>query len=1820
MTDRNEHMNHTNENDSAENGADILERNVEQLLTRAHEPPRMELAARSRILDSLKGELATDEAPTRERWFQAPRFKLAAFAGACVILLAVLSQLPDDNTNKPVVHENAEVAPRWVTLEDGSRVLLNRNARITVLSKRHLMLTRGELLVDVTKGSGEFVIDAPEGRIVVLGTRFAVNSADGKTWAAVMRGKVRIENHHGKQTLRAGEQGSLRRDRAPTRRPAPRLSHLTSWAKAARREKVATTKPTRRGTLLARVPNWQQKQYPLPMRKLNVDVHVENQVARVAIDQTFFNEQQRQLEGVYRFPLPANASIARLAMYVAGKRMESAIVERQRAREIYEGIVYRRRDPALLEWMAGNLFKVRIFPLPARQEKRILLSYTQSVERLYDDYKIEVPIPEVDEPVGSVSYRVRLVGCADCQVSSTSHKVSVAPDGGDAIVTYERKNYVIGDDLLLSVRDKRKGASVAHHKVGNDNFWMVRAQPDFAKGSAKNNSKPRRWVILNDTSASRGPLERKAQAHIVGRLLREFDEDDQLNIVAFDTSARQLAKSFVRVGDADRVGISQFIDDQSKDGVGSTDMALALNTAVELLKAKGAADYQPHILYLGDGIITGGERTLKKLSAIVAGKATVVSVAVGDKMDSLVLRGLASATGGMFTTMNPGADLAWRSFDMIAALNTPRLVDVEASLLDGQGNVISEGSSYASSRQLSDGEEISVVAKLGGSLPAAMMLRGTRNGKPWSTKIALAGGTNSSAGYLARLWAQRRITALIGDGAKSHKKELITLGMKNFLMTPYTSLLVLENDKMYKQYKVKRDRKLGWAAYKVPQKIKVVRESVASTVTKNPNVALDAIMLRQRVQLVRRYNQHFRGDIGGIDFGRDTWADRGGDSTREITGEAESTLLTLRRAGFDEDATRIQGLKNGKRGLDLVLAARTTARPRGDWTVTRSKLGGLEKSKGLRQPSSGPVGGTVTVPTASGSAARVLIDGKMGSKGKKGRGRSVFASVFKESQNNRARNSGILGGLRGGRFSGRGGGGFGKYGYFGNSYSHAPYPVAFNRPNDGRLDDFTEFMPAMFVDQFDADLYELLRTPRANKRGTISDAARLVVERARKAIAARSYRSAGGSVFSVRQDGTFTIAAKTGSMLTENTLFDGSKLRQSYPELGLVVERDVSDGVALLLSHWAPFIVPDAKSLARWYDVSLAGPRTLRLRWGTTTDAASIEIALDDSDRIVQLSAVRGKKRAVAMKLSYANDAVTIERDGAKTTWLHDLSAKAPAWATNLPTSTDARIEMPLRRPAFWQAKAKKLTVGSMEWRHVQRQLLASYVAKRQVYKVQATVAALITAGAKLSRGEVVLASRAAALVPKLDVLEKSLGEWAKQDTLVEYLRTSWHYYRKRKRGAFRKLAKDANGSLVGMLSSYRDALDSAIYHKDPAEARKHIDTFVKGYKQPGLRYIIAYQFQSRFRYKKPLETAAVWKRVGEGTHADNAWARLAAYEIGRVLYSGRKYNEAAAHYEKLLKASKGIPRIDYTMINSFRQSSRGIAGWRMFWTKWRDKTLLKGEPLQLLALLQAARTSSQTGDYDRIVARLVSTDIKDPQVVVAVVGMLRSLNRNHQALAMLRPWVATKGKKTAIPALVEVASWITERQGRLVEAAAYLEQAMSAYYKKPVSLTIMRRDFTRMISLYTRLAQSARGTERKQHVRKALNSAAEWRLVDPDNVQIDRLAAALLFSVQRNHDAWRYLSTAIERHPMEGSSYKNVADGLEKEGRVKMAEPLWKRAVEVEPTNPTWLLRHAQALFALGKSVEANAQVDKILAKKWHNRFFRVTSRAKNLKRLYTR
>ena len=116
---------------------------------------------------------------------------------------------------------------------------------------------------------------------------------------------------------------------------------------------------------------------PLTVGYHHVTVDIRDQIARTVIEESFVNRTDAVLEGVFYFPLPQDASISGFGMWIGDQLVEADVVEKQRAREIYETILREKRDPGLLEWSGGNIFKARVYPIPAHAEKRIKITYTQ---------------------------------------------------------------------------------------------------------------------------------------------------------------------------------------------------------------------------------------------------------------------------------------------------------------------------------------------------------------------------------------------------------------------------------------------------------------------------------------------------------------------------------------------------------------------------------------------------------------------------------------------------------------------------------------------------------------------------------------------------------------------------------------------------------------------------------------------------------------------------------------------------------------------------------------------------------------------------------------------------------------------------------------------------------------------------------------------------------------------------------------------------------------------------------------------------------------------------------------------------------------------------------------------------------------------------------------------------------------------------------------------------------------------------------------------------------------------------------------------------
>src|SRR5882762_11950518 len=116
---------------------------------------------------------------------------------------------------------------------------------------------------------------------------------------------------------------------------------------------------------------------PMEITKHHANVRINDQIAVTSIEQEFYNPNAQRIEGTFLFPVPKGAKIKKFTMDIDGKPVEAELMSADKARGIYEDIVRKLKDPALLEYASQDVFKVRIFPIEPRAKKRVSLSYTQ---------------------------------------------------------------------------------------------------------------------------------------------------------------------------------------------------------------------------------------------------------------------------------------------------------------------------------------------------------------------------------------------------------------------------------------------------------------------------------------------------------------------------------------------------------------------------------------------------------------------------------------------------------------------------------------------------------------------------------------------------------------------------------------------------------------------------------------------------------------------------------------------------------------------------------------------------------------------------------------------------------------------------------------------------------------------------------------------------------------------------------------------------------------------------------------------------------------------------------------------------------------------------------------------------------------------------------------------------------------------------------------------------------------------------------------------------------------------------------------------------
>ena len=118
---------------------------------------------------------------------------------------------------------------------------------------------------------------------------------------------------------------------------------------------------------------------PLKMSALKIHSEITGNLSYVTYEMTFYNDQDRILEGELYFPLGEGQSVSHFELEVNGKMREAVIVEKTKGRVAFESTVRVKIDPGLIEWTKGNSFKTRIYPIPAKGYKRVIIGFHQEL-------------------------------------------------------------------------------------------------------------------------------------------------------------------------------------------------------------------------------------------------------------------------------------------------------------------------------------------------------------------------------------------------------------------------------------------------------------------------------------------------------------------------------------------------------------------------------------------------------------------------------------------------------------------------------------------------------------------------------------------------------------------------------------------------------------------------------------------------------------------------------------------------------------------------------------------------------------------------------------------------------------------------------------------------------------------------------------------------------------------------------------------------------------------------------------------------------------------------------------------------------------------------------------------------------------------------------------------------------------------------------------------------------------------------------------------------------------------------------------------------
>jgi len=536
---------------------------------------------------------------------------------------------------------------------------------------------------------------------------------------------------------------------------------------------------------------------------IDVDVKMKDQIAEVSVTQKLLNSTDRDLEIEIFFPLPNGGIVQNFMMMVDGVEVPGELLEKDKAKSIYEGIVRRKRDPALMEYVGYGLFKTSVFPVPVGKERDITVRYTQVCDRKLDMINFSYPFGTQkfsSKPLRSVKFHARIQSSEEIKNIYSPTDEILVKRGSDktADISYEKIYFTPENDFKMtySLQSGPVGATVLSYmpEAGKDGYFMLLASPSVAEDVINKTEKNIIFVLDRSGSMAGKKIEQSKKA--LEFVLTNLNEGDNFNIVDYDDRVEMYKPEMQRyTAETYKEAINYVGGIRSGGGTNIND---ALVKSIAMFQDENRPNY---ILFLTDGLASSGITNEMQIAKNVVEAngigARIFAFGVGNDVNARLLDRLTSKNGGVTEYVKPHEDIEVAVADLYGNISSPVMTDIQVSFSDTDVR-----SMYPDKLpDLFKGGQLVWVGKYNKAGNNTITVTGKVGGKEqkFTFKVDLASSKDGDTfDYLEQIWASRRVGHLINQIDLNGRtdelvNELISLSKEFGILTPYTAFLARED-------------------------------------------------------------------------------------------------------------------------------------------------------------------------------------------------------------------------------------------------------------------------------------------------------------------------------------------------------------------------------------------------------------------------------------------------------------------------------------------------------------------------------------------------------------------------------------------------------------------------------------------------------------------------------------------------------------------------------------------------------------------------------------------------------------------------------------------------------------------------------------------------------------------------------------------------------------------------------------------------------------------------------------------------------------------